>query len=110
MKTFAQTLGTLRAGELADELDEKLKDLVLAVDASHEKSGSITVTIKLKATKSGAIDITDTVTVKLPAPEKSTTLMFATNDGFLQRNDPAQGELDGIRSVSTDTRPMRKAT
>lgn len=107
-RTFVQTLDTLRAGELTDELNVTLRELVKAVDES-EKVGSITITLKLKPTKSGAIEIYDDIKCKMPQADKTSTMMFPTVEGNLQRNDPAQGELDGLRSVEADTRATRKA-
>ena len=107
-RTFAQTLSTLRSGELTDELDVTMRELVKAVDESG-KVGTITLTLKLKPTKSGAIELADDIKCKMPQSDKVTTILFPTVEGNLQRNDPAQGELDGLRSVGEDDRPVRKA-
>lgn len=107
-RTFVQTLDTLRYGELTSELDKNLRELVLACTGAN-KGGELVLKIKLKPTKSGAIDLIDEVSMKLPKQDKGTTLMFPTVEGHLQRNDPAQGELEGIRSVVSDERPIQRA-
>lgn len=107
-RTFALTVDTLRHGELSDELNEKLRELVLKCQDT-DKAGSITLTLTLKPTKSGALEVIDEVKVKEPKADKGATLMFPTVEGHLQRNDPAQGELDGIRSVGGDDAPVRRA-
>jgi hypothetical protein len=108
-RTFAQTIETLRKGRLADELDKALHQLVLAVD-ENKGGGSITLTITIKPSKTGALEIFDKVAVKEPAEDRSSTLLFATPEGHLQRSDPRQGELDGIREVPADNRPARRAS
>src|SRR5882672_4541380 len=106
-RSFTQTLETLRHGELTGELDKHLRELVIACDGAS-KAGELT--LKIKPTKSGAMEIIDDFSVKMPKADRSTTIMFPTVEGNLQRNDPAQGELDGIRVVEPDQRPVRSAT
>lgn len=106
-RTFTQTLEAMRFGELSDELTKKLRDLTLKVD-DRKRAGSLTLTIKLKPGSGGQIELVDDIKVTEPKADKGSTLMFATPEGNLQRNDPRQGELEGIRSVATDEAPARR--
>lgn len=97
-KPFNLFLPEMRFGETVAELTEKMNELVAAVGNTN-KTGSITLTIKLKPAGGGAIEITDEIKAKIPTLPRGTSLFFATPEGNLQRNDPRQGELDGLRSV-----------
>jgi hypothetical protein len=101
-KSFTDVLNQLRAGETSDELTEKYAALTLKC-ADSGRPGSITITMTLKPGKSGQIEVFDEIKVKEPKMERSATLMFATPEGSLQREDPRQKELPGLRRVDTST-------
>lgn len=106
-RTFVSTVDVLRKGHLSDELNDKLRELVLAV-AQSGKSGSISLTIKIKpASKGGPLEVHDDVKMTLPRPDRSSTYLYNTDDGGLTRNDPAQEELPGIRAVEDAPAPIR---
>lgn len=78
MANFNQTLDTIYAGGLAAELDEKLTEVVRAAELTG-KTGSISVTLKIKAKgSSGQIEITPAVKALVPEHERGNVLMFAT--------------------------------
>jgi hypothetical protein len=106
-RTFTQTIDSLRRGALADELDKELQKLVVAC-RDTERTGALTLSIKIKPSKNGAFELIDELKVTMPKPEKGSSIMYPTVEGHLQRNDPAQGELEGLRSVEDDTREIRK--
>lgn len=106
-RTFAQTIETLRFGTLGDELTDKLRDLT-AVCATSGKAGTITLVLQLKPGKGGQIEVFDEVKLKLPKEEKGSSLMFATPENFLQREDPRQLQLEGLRSVDMSTGELKK--
>ena len=108
VRPFTDTLVALRFGELADELADKLNELTLKCEAAG-KSGSLTLKLTLKPGKGGQIEIEDEVTAKLPKEQKGTTLMFATVEGNLQREDPRQKTIPGIRSVTEEAAKPRTA-
>ena len=90
MANFNQTLDTIYAGGLAAELDEKLTEVVRAAELTG-KTGSISVTLKIKAKgSSGQIEITPAVKALVPEHERGNVLMFATPEGNLQLEDPRQ--------------------
>lgn len=94
MANFNQTLDTIYAGGLAAELDEKLTEVVRAAELTG-KTGSISVTLKIKAKgSSGQIEITPAVKALVPEHERGNVLMFATPEGNLQLEDPRQQKLN----------------
>lgn len=99
-RTFADTINTLRFGTLSDELSDKLQELV-ACCATTGKNGSITLTLILKPGKGGQIEVYDEIKLKLPKEEKGSSLMFATPENNLQREDPRQLQLPELRRVET---------
>lgn len=107
-RTFTDTVEALRFGTLGDELSDKLRDLVASC-ATTGRNGAITLTLALKPGKGGQIEVFDEIKVKLPKEEKGSSLMFATPDNNLQREDPRQLSLDGLRTVDKDTGELRVA-
>lgn len=94
-KRFTDTLLDIRDGDVVHELTEQLRDIVQRVRETG-RPGSLTLTIKVKNVSKGAggaLMLEDDIKVKLPVAEKGTTLLFATEDGQLQRNDPRQPRL-----------------
>jgi hypothetical protein len=106
-RTFNDTLAALRYGTLSDELNSKLRELVGACSATGRK-GALALTITLKPGKGGQIEVADELKVTLPKEEKGTTLLFATPENALQRDDPRQLTLEGLRSVDRDTGEIRQ--
>lgn len=107
-RPFTDTLVTLRYGRLADELTDKLNALTEAVTRTG-KVGEITLSIKLKPTNnSGQIEIIDDIKVKSPKENTGTTIMFATPENNLTREDPRQLQIEGLRTVDKETGELRK--
>lgn len=110
IRPAVDTLREIRRGEMLDELAEHLAALVLACDRTG-KPGALTVTLKLKPGRSGQVEIDDDIAVKAPKLSKGTTLMFGTPEGNLQREDPRQQQLPGLRQVSgAPAEPMREVS
>ncbi len=100
-KPFNDTLVQLRYGELHSELTDAVNEVVTKV-ATTQKSGKITLTLAFKSGKGGQIEIADELKLVLPKEEKGSTIMFATVEGNLQREDPRQKTFEGIRSVEQE--------
>ena len=100
IRPFSDLLRELRYGEALDELSAALNELVAQCVASN-KPGELRLTLKLKPSKSGAIEITDTLAVAPPKGERGSSLFFATPENNLVRNNPRQTNLD-LRQVDTD--------
>lgn len=107
-REFVDILREVRHGEMLEELGEKLNDLVQAVDGAG-KNGELIIKLTLKPTKSGAIEMMDDVKVKLPSLTKGSSLFFPTVEGNLQRNDPRQKEIPGLKEVSHERKPVKDA-
>ena len=112
-KRFTDTLTDIRNGDVISELTDHLREVVTRVRESG-RPGSITLTLKVKNMSKGAgcaLAIEDDIKVKLPTTEKGTTVLFATEDGQLQRNDPRQPRLADLDRPSVTQMPMeREAT
>lgn len=105
MSEFIRTAGELRGGLFLEEVSGELNLLVAAVrDTARGGKLIITLAIKPASKDANVLVIEDSVTVKMPRNERGNTILFATNKNTLQRNDPRQPELSGMREVT----PMRK--
>lgn len=100
-RPFNEFLANLRFGEAHDELSEKLNQLVEQC-VKTDKAGTLTFTVTLRPTKGGAVEVTDDVKIKSPELPHGATLMFPTPENNLQRTDPRQGTLEGVRVVGDD--------
>lgn len=107
-RPFTDTLTQIRYGELHDELTDALNEMVTKTTSAN-KASSLVLKIAIKPGKGGQIEIVDELKVTLPKEERSHTIMFATPEGNLQREDPRQRTFDGIRSVEAETRALRQA-
>jgi hypothetical protein len=108
-KPFNDTLVQLRFGELHDELTEAIKEVILKVGAT-QKAGKISLNLSFKAGKGGQIEIMDDLKVTLPKEERGSTIMFATPEGNLTRQDPRQQVFEGIRSVEQEVQARKEVS
>ena len=93
---FVSLLENARRGDTLDELDEKLGDLLEAVRRTG-KGGALHVTFRVAlASKgdNGTLTVNDSVRAVIPEADRALTVMYATDDNLLQRNDPRQGSLE----------------
>lgn len=58
--------------------------------------------------KAGQMELETDVKTKLPAPTRGKTILFTTPDNNLQRVDPRQKTLDGVRDVSQESTTQRQ--
>lgn len=94
--SFATMLNELRSGTAADELSEKLSELVAAVREAG-KTGTLTFKLKVAPWQTGdgsKLSITDTISIAPPRMATPATLFFSDEENQLQRNDPNQRELE----------------
>ena len=102
-RSFVDTLKDIRHGDVIGELGAELSALVGAVRATGSK-GVITLSITVKPASKGdvsALVLEDEIKVKPPKFPKGSTILFATEDNALQKQDPRQPELSGLRTVAT---------
>lgn len=105
---FVHTLNNLRNGSAAEQLSEKLHACIVAA----KETGKIaTLKVELKIKPDGPdgkiMFLSEVATAKIPELDKAVTLMFATDNGELTRQDPNQGVLP-LRSVDDDDQPIRQ--
>ncbi len=103
--TILQTISSLHAGLLADEANDKLQDLVKAVDTTG-KAGTLTITLSVRKATAGALAVKGKVAAKLPAEPDLEALLFPTPEGNLLTEDPRQQKLD-IRPIAAPVRELR---
>ena len=108
-KPFNDTLVQLRFGELHEDLTDALNEVVSKVDAT-QKAGKLVLTLSFKPGKGGQIEIADELKLTLPKVEKAHTILFATPEGNLQRQDPRQKTFEGIRSVEQEMEQRKTGT
>jgi hypothetical protein len=106
VRLFTDVIRDMRYGETLDELSEEFNKLVQSVESTG-RAGEMTFQIKLKPSTAGAIELTDLIKVKLPAPQKGTSLFFATPEGNLLRNDPRQADIPGLKEVAANNKPLK---
>jgi hypothetical protein len=99
-KSFIQTMAELQFGHFQDECTERMREAIIAT-AKTEKVSEVVLRIKMKPGKGGQVEISSTVDNKLPKEEKGTSIMFISPEFNLQRSDPRQQELTGMRVVDT---------
>lgn len=110
IRPITDVLRDLRFGEALDEASDAFNALVQAVESTG-KAGELTITLKLKPSTAGAIEVTDDIKAKVPKLAKGSSLFFATPEGNLVKNDPRQMSLAGLKEVTTpETRPLKDAT
>lgn len=106
-RSFNDTIVALRYGTLHDDLSNELNNLVAKV-SNTMRGGELVLKLKLKPGKGGQIEIVDDIVVKAPKEEKGTSIMFATPEGNLTREDPRQLQIEGLRSVDMETGELKK--
>lgn len=94
---FANLLAGMKRGAVLGDLDDTLKEVVTAINATG-KPGSIT--LKLKIVPEGKADsespiyaITEDISVKKPRKSRGVAKFFGDEEGNLMRNDPKQEEI-----------------
>jgi len=96
---FAFTLAQIRNGAAGIDASEKLNE---CVNAARETGKVSELVIKLKikpdGRDTGQYFLEESITNKLPKPERGKTLFFGTPDGNLTRENPRQQALE-LRSV-----------
>jgi hypothetical protein len=108
-RPFTDTLNALRFGTLTDDLTKALHELTQKCGDTG-KPGEIKLTIKLKPGSGGQMEVYDDITVKAPKEQKGSSIMFATVEGNLQREDPRQLSLAGLRAVDREPSELRKVS
>jgi hypothetical protein len=109
-QSFVDVLKELRGGQAIDDLTEEMESLVEAIRQSG-RGGKLTLTITAKPASKGSIStlmLDAAIAVKKPIKDTESTIFYATDENVLQRNDPRQPELTGLRRPA-EVRTMKDA-
>lgn len=94
---FQNVLSGMKRGEVLSDLDEALKDIVQAVQATGKPG---TITLKLKISPDGESNnqsplykVEDDISIKKPRKGRGPSRFFGDEEGNLLRNDPKQTEM-----------------
>lgn len=100
-RSFVDTMREVRAGQVLDDLDAKLQELVQAVQSTGG-AGELTLKISVKPMKGSteACVVADDIKLKTPQIKSAGTVMFPTPEGNLSRKHPRQEEIPGITLAS----------
>ena len=110
-QSFLDTVRELRQGQTLQDLADELQALVAATRLAG-RPGKLVFTLTVKPASKGNVDtllLEDAITIKAPKLDRAATVMFATANNFLQRSDPRQPELAGLREV-LPMRPTKEHT
>lgn len=91
---FAMAVNEVAYGQLATDLSEELANVVRAVKRTGGK-GSLTLvlTVKPRGRDSGQVELSGEVKPKIPIAPIAPSMLFATDEGNLVRENPAQATL-----------------
>lgn len=103
MRTIAEVFSTLHGGAFADKCAQELKQLVRGIEDTG-KAGKLTITLDIKKA-GGALSIDAKVTSKTPEPKADPDLLWATVEGNLSLQNPAQRNLD-LQDVSAPAKVL----
>lgn len=99
---FTHTINQLRYGQTAEELSEHMHQCVERAQETG-KMAEMTIKLKIKPQARGAqVFIADEIKTKLPSFPREETILFPTPEGNLQRDDPRQTMLPGIKKADEE--------
>jgi hypothetical protein len=99
---FTHTINQLRYGQTAQELSDHVAACVNAARDTG-KMAELTIKFKFKPEANGAqIFISEEIKPKIPTFPREATILFPTPQGNLQREDPRQTQIPGLRQVNDD--------
>lgn len=103
-KTFAQTLQEVSFGDAHEEATAKLSEALEAAKRLN-RSASVTVQLTFRPLKNGQVEVYPKVTNAVPREELGADIMFFDETGTtVQRQDPRQRSIEGLRSVGEEKR------
>lgn len=90
---FMQFIQTFRRGELLDDCNQKLDELMEALSTTG-KNGSLTLKFDFKHNKAGQLEVTPAASIKKPVKEVMPGIYFVSDDSRLTRRDPRQMDIE----------------
>ena len=103
--SIVRTLRQLDFGNVVDDADKKLVELVQAVQATG-KNGKLTITVNVRKATAGALAIVGKCAITKPAEPPAEVLMFAGEDGELLTEDPRQQKLE-LKTATVSELPLK---
>ncbi len=102
----SQQIGVINSGWLDIELGEAITEATRACLA-HGKQAKVTVKLKITSQniQHGTVKIAHDITTKLPKEKREGGIVYATPDGNIQADDPAQAKLD-LKGTATEPKPL----
>lgn len=92
VRPFTQFMQEQRKGALHEDLSEALAKVVQGVMETG-KVGALTVSLKIKPTGDGMVQVFDDLKSKVPEHDKPGSIFFTDAAGNVTRRDPRQTEL-----------------
>lgn len=89
---FNRTIQDIRDGQLLNLLNDKLAEVIASV-AETGKSGSLTLTLKVKPNGEDALTISSDVKAKTPEPAVGDAIFFTDGQNLFRRN-PRQADIE----------------
>lgn len=112
MDMYLQTVKDIDKGRLCEDLAEKFADLIGKVK-ERGKSGSITLSLKIKPLDEDAESVSVVAGVKVaePAKPERASIFFTTDENSLVRDNPKQAEmkLEPVEKTRTEILPVAKS-
>lgn len=91
---FARAFAEVGYGDLGSTASIELQKVIMAVRESGKKgSVSITLEVKPRGRDSGQVEFSGDVKAKVPVQTIAPVMVFITEDGDFQRENPAQRQL-----------------
>jgi hypothetical protein len=103
-RSFVDTLRDVRGGQVLEDMDAKLQELVRAVQETGA-AGELVLKVSVAPMKGSneAVVVKDDIKQKLPVIKSAGTVLFPTPEGNLQRSHYRQDDLPGITLAAQRT-------
>lgn len=89
---FNRTIQDIRDGQLLNLLNDKLAEVIASVNETG-KSGTLTLTLKVKPNGEDALTISSDVKAKTPEPAVGDAIFFTDGQNLFRRN-PRQADIE----------------
>lgn len=96
-RAFAEVIGEIAAGRVANDLTDALTEVTKAVEETG-KAGTLTLKIKIDANGDAMVTYDAEIVTKVPRAGYGKTMFFTDFEGGAHRRDPRQTELP-LRTV-----------
>lgn len=90
--TIGDVLADMSGGRTMVEFEDRFRELIEAVENTG-KTGSLTLTLKVKPDGDRQVLITDEIKAKVPQLQRGMSIFFTTRDHMVTREDPCQMTL-----------------